>query len=86
MIDATKGDNAADAARRKVLELFDEIFAFGGFGGLRVEIKLMKRGQKEIIISGEKQHRFVADWRSFGRTEGTPSLDKGCTDKEDDSG
>ena len=49
--------------KAKILELYDEIFAHEGFGEMRVEIKILKKGQKEVIIHCGKQYRFVVDYK-----------------------
>lgn len=49
---------------KKQLEaLFDELLRHDGFGDLRVEMRLLKRGQKEVIIYCGKQYRYVVDFR-----------------------
>lgn len=49
-------------APKKQLEmLFDDLLRHDGFGDLRVEVRLLKRGQKEVIIYCGKQYRYVVD-------------------------
>lgn len=48
-------------AKEKLLELFDEVLLHDGFGEIRVEIKILKRKQKEVILHCGKQYRFVVD-------------------------
>lgn len=45
----------------KLLALLDEVLAHDGFGSVRVDVRLLKRGQKEVILDCGKQHRFVVD-------------------------
>lgn len=52
-------DNAAIKAR--LLALYDELFAHDGYGSLRVEMRILRRGQKEVILDCGKQYRFVVD-------------------------
>jgi len=47
---------------RRLCELYEELFAHDGYGELRVEIRLLKRGQKEVILHCGKQHRFVVPY------------------------
>ncbi len=56
-------NNLHDAApvREKILTLFDDVLAHDGFGEIRVEVKILKRKQKEVIIHCGKQYRFVVD-------------------------
>ena len=50
--------------KAKILELYDEIFAHNGYGEINVDMRILKRGQKEIIIHCGKQYRFVVDWEN----------------------
>lgn len=45
----------------KLLSLLDEVLAHDGFGSVHVDVRLLKRGQKEVILDCGKQHRFVVD-------------------------
>lgn len=47
-------------------ELYGEVFAHDGYGDIRVEMRILRRGQKEVIIHCGKQYRFVVD---FARRE-----------------
>lgn len=46
----------------KIHQLYESVFRHDGFGEIRVEVKLLKRGQKEIIIHCGKQYRYVVDY------------------------
>jgi|UPI000687AE2D hypothetical protein len=46
----------------KIRELYCEIFLHDGFGELKVEMKFLKKKQKEIIIRCGKDYRFVVDY------------------------
>lgn len=43
--------------------LYESLLSHDGFGEIRVEVKLLKRGQKEILLHCGKQYRFVVDYR-----------------------
>ena len=45
----------------KLIDLYCEVFSHDGFGDISVEMKILRRGQKEIIIRSGKQYRFVLD-------------------------
>ena len=45
----------------KIRELYDMLIRHDGFGEMRVETRILKRGQKEVIIHCGKQYRFVVD-------------------------
>ena len=47
--------------KAKILELYDELFYHNGYGEIKVEMRILQRGQKEIIIHCGKQYRFVVD-------------------------
>lgn len=54
------------AVKAHICELFDELIAHDGFGTLTVEIKLLRRGQKEVILHCGKQYRYVVDFKPAG--------------------
>lgn len=47
--------------KTKLLELMDDVLAHDGYGDIRVEVKILKRHQKEVILHCGKQYRFVID-------------------------
>ncbi|WP_045224621.1 hypothetical protein [Methyloterricola oryzae] len=49
--------------KRRLGALYDELFAHDGYAELRVEIRILKRGQKEVILHCGKQYRYVVDYR-----------------------
>lgn len=48
--------------REKIMELYADLFLHDGFGKIVMEMRFLKRGQKEIIVSSGKDFRFVVDW------------------------
>ena len=46
----------------KIVALYEDLFAHDGYGEIRVEIKIQRRGQKEVILHCGKQYRFVVDY------------------------
>lgn len=48
-------------------ELYHEVFAHDGYGDIRMEMKILRRGQKEVIIHCGKQYRFVVDFANGAR-------------------
>jgi hypothetical protein len=46
----------------KVSELYDSLFQHDGYGELKIEVRLLKKGQKEVIVHCGKQYRYVLDW------------------------
>lgn len=45
----------------QIVSLYCELFRHDGFGDIRVEMKILRRGQKEIIVHCGKQYRYVVD-------------------------
>ena len=60
-IKQTPAERDAQIVKDKMLALFDALLAHDGFGRLSVEMKILKRNQKEIILDCGKQYRFVID-------------------------
>jgi len=66
----TKGYRAKKEARKKLETLCEELLEHEGFGELRMEMRLLKRGQKEVIIHCGKQYRYVLDFQMQGTPNG----------------
>jgi len=47
--------------KAKLLELVDDVLAHDGYGDIRVEVRILKRRQKEVILHCGKQYRYVID-------------------------
>lgn len=43
----------------KLVELYFDVFQHDGYGDIRIESRILRRGQKEIILHCGKQHRYV---------------------------
>ncbi|ERP31227.1 hypothetical protein [Chitinivibrio alkaliphilus] len=43
----------------KLQELYLELYSHDGFGQLRLEMRFMKKGQKEVLINCGKEYRYV---------------------------
>lgn len=46
----------------KIETLFRELFAHDGFAEFKIEMRLLRRGQKEIVVHCGKQYRYVVDF------------------------
>jgi hypothetical protein len=46
---------------QKMLEVFGDLLKHNGFGEFKVEVRILKRKQKEVIIHCGKQYRYVMD-------------------------
>lgn len=45
----------------RILEIYTDCLKHDGFADFHIEMKILKRGQKEVIIRNGKQYRFVID-------------------------
>ncbi|MBF6057390.1 hypothetical protein [Thiomicrorhabdus heinhorstiae] len=52
---------AVEVANR-LLQVYADSLKHDGFADFKVEIKILKRGQKEVIVHSGKQYRFVLDF------------------------
>ena len=50
-----------EAVVQKIIDLYHMLFCHNGFGEMSVDIRILKRGQKEVILRCGKQYRFVVD-------------------------
>ena len=46
----------------ELLGIYGEAFSHDGYADIRVEIRILRRGQKEVIIHCGKQYRHVVDF------------------------
>jgi hypothetical protein len=44
-----------------VKELYEELVRREGFGEVTVSVRILKRGQKEVLVRCAKESRFVVD-------------------------
>ena len=56
-------ENGPEIAKEKLLNSFDYLLSHNGSGHLEVNTKILKRGQKEIIIQCSRSHRYVVDMK-----------------------
>ena len=49
--------------KEKMIQLYDELFRHNGYGEMKIEMRFLKRSQKEIIIHCGKEYRFVLEYR-----------------------
>lgn len=54
-------DTSIKTLKSKLMELVDDVLAHDGYGDIRIEVKILKRRQKEVILHCGKQYRFVVD-------------------------
>lgn len=46
----------------RLRSIVDALIAHDGFGSVMVEVRLLKRGQKEVIVHFGRQFRYVIDF------------------------
>lgn len=46
----------------KLTDLYLEAFTHDGFAEIKVDIRILRRGQKEVILHCGKQYRFIVDY------------------------
>ena len=51
--------NSHDEVKKRIEELYNMLVKHDGYGEIQVDIKILKRGQKEVIIRCGKQYRYV---------------------------
>jgi hypothetical protein len=62
----------------KVGELYEALFRHDGFGEIRIEMKILKKRQKEIILHCGKQYRYVVDFAPGEKENRKTSAPGGC--------
>ncbi len=48
--------------RATLNELLDELLLHNGYGHLDIDLKILNRKQKEVLIRSGKEYRFVVDF------------------------
>lgn len=56
------GQATNSEVKRCFVELYDELFSHDGYGRIELEMKILRRGQKEVILRCGKEYRFVIDF------------------------
>lgn len=59
------------ALKARLLSLLDDVLAHDGYGSINVDVRLLKKGQKEVIVDCGKQYRYVVDFVSPAPMSGT---------------
>lgn len=60
-MDKLVGNASHSNVLEKLNELYWNLFEHDGFGEVKIEMKILRRGQKEVILHCGKQYRFVVD-------------------------
>ena len=51
--------------KQHLSRIFDELIRHDGYGEFKVELRILKRGQKEVLIHYGKQYRYVIDFQQL---------------------
>jgi hypothetical protein len=46
----------------KLVDLYETLFHHEGYGEMKVNMRFLRKGQKEVIISCGKEYRYVLDY------------------------
>lgn len=57
----TVSAQAPHLIKQHLSHIFDELMSHDGYGEFKVELRILKRGQKEVLIHYGKQYRYVVD-------------------------
>ncbi len=60
--DLIMNDATNDDVMTRFRNLYEELFLHDGYGRIELEMKILRRGQKEIILRCGKEYRFVIDF------------------------
>ncbi|MBU0916693.1 hypothetical protein [Aquabacterium parvum] len=61
MSDRSPSTPSVAPVKARLLQLLDEVIAHDGYGSIKVDVRLLKKGQKEVIVDCGKQYRFVVN-------------------------
>ncbi len=50
-----------EMVKQRISALYNMLVEHDGFGEMSIDFKILKKGQKEIIIHCGKQYRYVVD-------------------------
>jgi len=79
MAGRSRGVSTDADVKARLLELFDDVFAHDGYGQIVVDVRILRRGQKEVVLRCGKEYRFVVDFPSPAGP-GVPLGRGGCTE------
>jgi hypothetical protein len=50
--------------KNRLSSIFDELLRHNGYGQFQVDMRLLRHGQKEVILRCGKEYRFVVEFPS----------------------
>lgn len=51
-----------EAVLESIKQIYYSLFQHDGFGEMKIEMRFLKKSQKEVIIHCGKQYRYVVEW------------------------
>jgi RNase P/RNase MRP subunit POP5 len=48
--------------KNRLSSMFDDLLGHNGYGQIQIDMRLLRRGQKEIILRCGKEYRFVVEF------------------------
>lgn len=54
--------SSSEEIKNHLSSLFDELLRHNGYGQLQIDMRLLRRGQKEVVLRCGKEYRFVVDF------------------------
>jgi len=52
----------SEAVVGKLRQLFDELLRHDGYGRIEIDMKILRRGQKEVVLRCGKEYRYIVDF------------------------
>lgn len=54
--------HTSDVVLDKLRQLFDELLRHDGYGRIEVDMRILRKGQKEVVLRCGKEYRYVVDF------------------------
>ncbi len=54
--------SSSEDVKNRLENLFDELLRHNGYGQIQIDMRLLRRGQKEVVLRCGKEYRFVVDF------------------------
>lgn len=64
------------AIQQHIAQIFEELLRHDGYGEFKVEMRILKRGQKEVLVHYGKQYRYVIDFPAGAELHPRPATSK----------
>jgi len=54
--------HGSDQVIDKLRQLFEEVLRHDGYGRIEVDMRILRKGQKEVVLRCGKEYRYVVDF------------------------